>query len=430
MHGTVQVRLPERQIAAIPHAYLMLIVLSLVNMFNFMDRILFSVLLEPIKQDLALTDTQMGLLGGIAFGILYGVASLFMGRLADTRNRVTVLSSALAIWSAASALCGQAMSFAQMFAARGAVGVGVSGCPPTAHSLIGDYFPPERRSLALAIFTAIGTSGTIVGLVMGGLALEAFGWRGAFVAFGSAGVLFAPIAWLLLREPQRGTFEHTGEVALGWGESLRLLLSRPTVRSLLIAMPLVMSFGGIATWVPAFLQRSLNISAADVGAYGGLSLGLGLVLGTLGGGLIVNALRKHDPMWEFRWPAVATAVAIILLIPFAFVQTAAVSYTLLFLAFFAAGTSFGPALACMLVVAEPRLRGSMVALNVLATALISYGVTPAFIGFVSDFLIRLGFGEANGESLRYALLGSLVLPALAIVFFLRASRTARKDTVL
>ena len=430
MHGTVQVRLPGRPIAALPHAYVMLVVLSLANMFNFMDRVLFSVLLEPIKQDLGLNDSQMGLLGGIAFGISYGVASLYMGRLADTRNRVTVLTSALAFWSAASALSGQAMSFAQMFAARGAVGIGVSACPPTAHSLIGDYFPPERRSLALAIFTAIGTSGTIVGLVLGGVALEAFGWRGAFIAFGAAGVVFAPLTWLVLREPKRGTFEHAGEVALGWGESLRLLLSRPTVRSLLIAMPLVMSFGGIATWVPTYLQRSLNISAADVGTYGGLSLGLGLVLGTLGGGLIVNALRKRDPLWEFRWPAVATAVAVLLLVPFAFVQSETLGYILLFLAFFAAGTSFGPALACMLVVAEPRLRGSMVALNVLATALVSYGVTPALIGFVSDFLIRLGFGEADGESLRYALLCSLILPTLAVAFFLRASRTARKDTVL
>jgi len=429
MHGTVQVPRPARNAALVSHAYLMLVVLALINLFNFMDRILFSVLLEPIKLDLGLTDSQMGLIGGIAFGILYGVGSLFMGRLADTRNRVTVLSGALAFWSAASALCGQAMSFAQMFAARGAVGVGVSGCAPTAHSLIGDYFPPERRSLALSIFTAIGTAGTIVGLVVGGLVYNALGWRGAFMAFGITGIVFAPIAWLLLREPGRGTFEQAGEAALGWGESVRTLLSRPTVRSLLVAMPLVMSFGGIATWVPAYLQRTMGLSAAEVGTYGGLSFGLGLVLGTLGGGIIVNALRKRDPLWEFRWPALATATAVLLLIPFAFTQNAMLGYGLLFLAFFAAGSSFGPALACMLVVAEPRTRGTMVALNILGTALVSYGLTPAIIGFVSDLMIGLGFGEANGESLRYALLASLVLPALAVIFFIRSSRTAARDTV-
>ena len=138
-------------------AYAMLAVLALVNLMNFMDRVLFSVMLEAIKVDLALSDTQMGIVSGVAFAVLYGVFGLVMGRLADTRNRVRLLSGALAFWSTASALCGAAAGFGQMFAARAMVGVGVSGCAPCGQSIIADYFPPERRALALSIFAGVGT---------------------------------------------------------------------------------------------------------------------------------------------------------------------------------------------------------------------------------------------------------------------------------
>src|SRR5690606_24145657 len=141
---------------------------------------------------------------------------------ADTRSRVGVLSGALAFWSAASALSGQAMGFVQMFAARAGVGVGVSACSPCAHSLIGDYFPPQRRALAISIFTGIGTMGTMIGLVIGGLLMQHYGWRTAFLVFGVAGLCFAPVALLMLREPPRGTFEKSGGAApLGWSASIR-----------------------------------------------------------------------------------------------------------------------------------------------------------------------------------------------------------------
>lgn len=429
MHGTVQVRMQGRQAPIVAHAYAMLVILSLINLFNFMDRVLFSVLLEPIKQDLMLRDSQMGLIGGVAFGLFYGVVGIAAGRLADTRNRVTVLSSALALWSAASALSGQAHSFVQMFAARAAVGVGVSGSSPCAHSLIGDYFPPERRSLALSIFTGIGTAGTMVGLIIGGFLLEALGWRTTFAVFGIGGLLFAPFAWLLLKEPQRGTFERNAMPSVDWAHSIRVLLARPTVRSLLFGMPMVMAAGGIATWIPAFLQRAHAASASDVATQAGLSLGLGIVGGTLAGGLIVNWLRTRNRLWEFWWPALAAAASAPLMAGFCLAESAQAAYGLLFLSFFFAGSAFAPALACMLVVSEPAMRGTMVALNVLVASVIAYAAAPAYIGFASDYLITQGFGEETGESLRYALLSSLVLPILGTFAFLRAARTANRDAV-
>jgi len=428
MHEAVQARVPG-QSAVIPHAWLMLVMLSIVNLFNFMDRVLFSVMLEPIKAELMLTDSQMGLIGGVAFGLFFGLASLAMGRLADTRNRIRLTSSVLAFWSAASAVCGMVGGFAQMFAARAAVGIGVAGCAPTAHSLIGDYFPPERRSLALSVFTAIGTTGTMVGLIIGGVALDRLGWRSAFIIFGIAGLLFAPVAWLALKEPERGSFEKSTVSAASLRQSVGMLLRRATVRRLLLGMPMVMATAGIATWIPAFLQRAHDATPGDVATYGGLSLGLGVVGGTLAGGVIVNALRERNRLWEFWWPALATAVSVPLLALFYLTTNPGLGYMLLFLGFFAAGSSYAPALASMLVVSEPKLRGTMVALNVLMSSIISYGLTPAAIGFASDMLIAHGFGEETGESLRYAMLGALVLPALGVWFFLRASRTAERDSL-
>lgn len=429
MHGTVQVELADGQPVAIPHAWTMLVVLSIINLFNFMDRVLFSVMLEDIKLELTLTDSQMGLIGGLAFGLFYGVASLVMGRLADTRSRIRVISSALAFWSAASAACGQVGGFAQMFAARAAVGTGVAGCSPTAHSLIGDYFPPERRSLALSVFTAIGTTGTMVGLIVGGVALDRLGWRSAFLVFGIAGLLFAPVSYLILKEPVRGAFEKSTAAAIGWKQSVDMLLRRRTVRRLLLGMPMVMASAGIATWIPAYLQRVHDASAGDVATYGGLSLGLGIVGGTLAGGVFVNALRQRNRLWEFWWPALATGVSVPLMALFYLSDSPGLSYMLLFLGFFAAGSSYAPALACMLVVSEPRTRGTMVALNVLATSVLAYGFAPAVIGFGSDLLIAQGFGEASGQSLRYAMLCALVMPILGVWFFLRAARTAEEDSL-
>jgi hypothetical protein len=233
----------------------------------------------------------------------------------------------------------------------------------------------------------------------------------------------------MLKEPQRGTFEKNSAPAMEWGQSIRVLLARPTVRNLLLGMPMVMAAGGVATWIPAFLQRAHSASAADVGTYGGLSLGLGIVVGTLAGGVIVNGLRKRNRLWEFWYPALAAGISVPLLGGFYLADDTGMAYSLLFAAFFFAGSAFAPALACMLVVSEPAMRGTMVALNVLAASVIAYAAAPAYIGFASDFLISRGFDEASGESLRYALLSSLVLPMLGVFAFLRASRTAVADTV-
>lgn len=410
-------------------AYTMLAVLAVINLMNFMDRVLFSVMLEAIKVDLALSDSQMGIVSGVAFAVLYGAFGLVLGRLADTRNRVKLISGALAFWSTASALCGYAAGFGHMFAARAMVGVGVAGCAPCGQSIIADYFPPERRALALSVFAGVGTLGTFIGLVVGGHLAQAYGWRVTFLLFAIPGLIVAPLVFLLGREPKRGAFDKVVSSQVPWSRAIRHLLSMRTARSLLIGTPLVLVTVGVANWVPAFLQRAHGASAAEVGTYGGASLGVGLMIGTLAGGIVVNALRKRNRLWEFWWPALATVVSVPLLAAFYIAGSASAAYTILFFAFLVAGTSLGPSLACIMVVADASLRGTMVALAVLASSLVAYGLAPALVGLVSDALIARGFGEANGESLRYALMTALVFPLVGAFFFHRAASSAAADAV-
>lgn len=411
------------------NAYVVLFFLGGVNLFNLMDRILFSVMLEPIKLDLELSDTQMGLLGGLAFSLFYGIFGLVIGRLADTRNRTQIIVLALVLWSAASAVCGLARNFFQMFLARAATGVGESGCVPAAHSLIGDYFPPNRRSLAISIFTGTGTLGTVVGLVLGGILVEAVGWRMTFVYFGVAGVVFAPIALLMLREPPRGRFDAAPDMQPNWRGAVTMLLKRQTVRRLLLGLPLLFVIVGVATWIPAFFQRVHGVSSAEFGQTGGAGLGLGILFGTFAGGFIANALIARNRLWEFWWPALTCLVSAPLLAIAYTSGNLQMAYVAVTAAFFVAATGFGPGMACMQVVAEPPVRGTLVAMMVFATSLISYGAAPAAIGILSDVLIAGGAGEASGGSLRTALLAALVLPVLASAVFYTASRSAMKDAV-
>ncbi len=415
--------------AATSSAYLVLLVLGGVNLFNLMDRILFSIMLEPIKLELGFSDTQMGLLGGLAFSLFYGVFGLLIGRLADTRNRIQIIVLALVLWSAASAASGLARNFVQMFLARAATGVGESGCVPAAHSLIGDYFPPNRRSLAVSIFTGTGTLGTVVGLVLGSMMVETVGWRMTFVYFGAAGIVFAPMAMLMLREPPRGRFDASPGVQPDWRGAVRMLLKRRTVRRLLLGLPLLFVIVGVATWIPAFFQRVHGVSTAEFGQTGGAGLGLGILFGTFAGGFIANALIARNRLWEFWWPALTCLVSAPLLALVYASSDLNMAYVAVTAAFFVAASGFGPGMACMQVVAEPPVRGTLVAMMVFATSLISYGAAPALIGILSDVLIAGGADEAGGGSLRTALMSALVLPVLAGVVFFAAARSATEDAV-
>jgi len=189
--------------------YYVLALLVLIYMTNFADRVIIGVLGEPIKADLKISDTQLGLLTGMTFVIFYGVLGIPVGRLADRYSRKWVLAGCLSLWSIMTVLSGFTTNFRQLVFARFGVGIGEAGCTPAAHSLMTDFFPPARRSMAFAIYSAGSQLGIILGTLVGGWFGRAYGWRAGMIAVGLPGLLLFLLFVLTVREPERGRFDQT-----------------------------------------------------------------------------------------------------------------------------------------------------------------------------------------------------------------------------
>jgi len=411
--------------------YFALAILGFINLFNYMDRNLFSILLEQIKLDLQLSDSQLGVLGGFSFALCYAVFGIILGRMADSRNRVHLLSFALAAWSLASAACGLARNFFEFFMARVGVGIGEAGCVPSAHSLIGDYFPPAERAFAVSIFTGIGTVGSIVGIVFGAALAESYDWRAVFLIFGLPGFFLALILVFLIKEPVRGKFETKASAKQStFIFTAYRLLEKRTIRYLLLAIPLYyFIIGGAGIWIPSFYVRAHGVSIAEFGRTGGLALGLGYLLGTLAGGVLATYLIKKNRLWEFWLPALVSTLSIPLYGAAFTLDCTTMSYYFLFAASLVAGSGMGASMSSLQVVSESSMRAMTVGFMLLATSLIAYGCGPLLVGVGSDILASKGLSGSDGESLAYALKISLIAPLLSSIFFILASKTVAEEAV-
>lgn len=405
---------------------LVLLVLGFVNLVNYMDRVLFSLMVEPVKAELDLSDGQMGLLGGFAFAAVYAVFGLVAGRLADSRNRVHLIGVALTVWSAATAACGMVNNFAQMFASRMLVGAGEAGCVPSAQSFISDVAPAKNRAFMISVFTGIGTVGTLIGLILGGILIELIGWRMTFFAFGLFGLIPLIVLFLTLREP-RSIRRATPPTAITWRRDVGEMLKRREIQYLLIGIPLIYTLAGVGTWIPAFFQRTYGITTEDFSRVGGAYLGFGLILGTFAGGYIANKLVARDMRWEFWWSSLSCTLAMAPLLVVFMSSNLDIAYLGLFGAFFIAGTSFGPSMACMHTITKQSVRATAVASMLFTTSLVAYGAVPVLIGLLSDIFASTGVSVADGTTLKYSLIISMALPPIASILFLMASGKAFTD---
>lgn len=395
-----------------------LALLFLVSFFNYLDRMVIAVLVEPIKRDLGLSDTQLGLVSGLAFALLYATCGIPLARIADQRSRKWLLTICLAIWSMMTALTGLARNFTELFAARMAVGVGEAGCVPASHSMIGDMFPPERRALAVGIFQAGGLIGLSVGLAAAGMAAEVFGWRKALIGVGLLGLPLALLMALTLREPERqhAAFERESAAAA----LVALARSRPLVHLVIgIAIGSFATYG-MAQWLPAFFIRSHGLSLTGVGFYGGVTAGVGGVMGTLAGGWAMLHLRPRDQRWELWLPACGYLGCIPFYLTAFWVESAVLAYGIKFFGIFIAAAGGGVALAAIQTFAEPHRRATAVAVMMFLSSLIGLGLGPAAVGAISDALASR-FGT---ESLRYALMISTAFLAWAGLHFASAARAS------
>ena len=267
--------------------------LFVVYVFNFIDRSILGILNQPIKEDLGLSDTQMGFLGGVAFAIFYTFVGIPVARLADTSVRRNVVAVSLAIWSGMTVVCGFVLNFWQLLAARIGVAVGEAGGSPPAHSMISDLFPPSRRATALAIYALGIPAGGMLGSLFGGWLNEAFDWRVAFMAVGAPGLLLALLVRFTLREPVRGASEARPVADLPpppVADVFRHLWSRRSFRFMVLGAAFHSFVGyGVGYWIPAFLMRSHGMGTGQIGTWL-FWLGFAGLLGTFLGGYLADRL--------------------------------------------------------------------------------------------------------------------------------------------
>lgn len=400
-----------------------LFILMLGYTANYVDRQILAILLEPIKRDLGVSDTQLGFLSGITFAIFYATLGVPIAMLADRTNRRNIVAAAIAIFSTMTVVCGFVTSFAQLALARIGVGIGEAGSSPPSHSMISDMFPPEKRASAMGIYSLGINIGILIGFLVGGWVSQWYGWRAAFMVVGAPGILIALLIRFTLKEPQRGHADGTTAQAAGnapkVGEVFRLLWSQRSFRHISFACALA-AFGGYAgvTWIPAFLMRSYQMSPGEIGTWLALIIGFVGGAGTYATAWAADRYSKRDVRWNM-W-----VVAIVMIVCFPLSVAMYLSpdkYWAMFFFLvpaFAGAAYIGPSLAMTQGLVVLRMRAVASAVLFLILNLIGMGLGPQAVGLISD-LYAPSFGQ---ESLRYALLTVMIVwPWAALHFWLGAS---------
>jgi MFS family permease len=407
---------------------------------NFLDRQVVNILAEPIKHDLGLADWQLGLLTGLAFAGVYTVLGIPVARMAERANRPLIIGTAVAVWSAFTALCGLAANFWQLLLARFGVGVGEAGATPPAHSLIIDYVPPEKRSSALAFYGMGGPLGGLLGMALGGVVADMYGWRTAFLVAGAPGLLFALLAAFTLKEPRRGLkrpVETTAPAGATIGETVKLLMSKRSYRFLVLAMSLasIISYGFAPFFASFYLRNHAEVVAQTAAGFGlqsvgflGISIGLlAGVCGSLGmftGGQLADSFASRDPRRYMYGAAIAAILGAIAFVGAMFVSNLWLSLALFGINFAFASSWYGPAYTASFTVTPANMRATNSAMILFISNMIGLGLGPVVVGGVSD-AFAASLGTAEGVRWSLTVLSSCSLIAAAM--FWTGARTLRQD---
>lgn len=389
--------------------------------FSYMDRSILAILLEGIKADLLLSDTQLGLLSGLAFALFYATLGIPVAWLADRYNRRNIISIALALWSGMTALCGLAGNFGQLLAARIGVGIGEAGSSPPSHSIIADLYPPEKRASAMAIYTLGVTVGAGAGTIIGGTVAYYFDWRTAFLVVGIPGVILAVFVWLFAVEPRRGLSDAQQAMAGDMpsiADGFRSLWSNPAARHLVMGVTITSLIGyGLTAWGPPYYIRSFGLDTRQIGLILAPILMVAGIIGVIAGGRLADWCAKR---WGLHAQSTMVAILKTMALPFVIalyllsdVETALACY---FVALLFQSCYLGPTFALLQGLAPLRMRAVWSAITLLVINLIGLGLGPTAIGILSD-LFEPRFGD---ESLRYALLCGASLTPWAIFHYWRA----------
>ena len=415
--------------ATLAYPYYVLAILSIITVLNYYDRGVIAIVLQPMKSALNLTDTQIGLLSGLAFSVVYSLLGVPIARIADRGHRVTVLGAALAVWSLMTAACGFAGTVTTMFAARLGVGVGEAGGVPTTHALVADYFSGERRSSALSVIAIATALGGILGLFVGGLVSEHYGWRAVFWVGGAPGLLFACLAWLTVREPRR-RLAQIGALLLApispvpLGVAVRMLWRRPSYGLVMTGLTIAyIGFYALQTWTPTYFIRTFHLSPGQIGPTYALLTGVPQLIGMLIGGVIVDRWILKDrraPVWILIGTfslTIPLSLTIYLAHDLKVALAAAVLNALV------SGVFVGPTYALIQGLAGHKIRATAVAIFMLVLNLVSLSLGPVVAGYVSDRLAAI----VGNDSLRWSLCAMLLAYAVSLPFFVLSAGRVRAD---
>jgi len=411
-----------------PGRTLALLILTAVGTVNFVDRQILSVLAEPIRQELHLSDTQLGLLTGLSFALFYAIMGVPAAMLADRVNRVRLVAAACLVWSVFTGACAFAGSFWQLALARFGVGTGEAGGTAPSLSILADYYPPEKRPAVIGLFTVNGPLGVFIGASLGGWAAGQFGWRGAFLMVASIGVIAAIALASLVREPVRGALDpghgRTAPKAAGLGDTLKLFLSRPTLRLLLLAggLSAFVSYG-MLNWIPAYLMRVQGMPLAEIARWFGPAAGLCMGLGIWGGGALVNRLGARDIRAYAYVPGLAVLVTAPTLALGVMASSWQTSLIFMLVPMISCTMFTAPALALVQNLSPVAARATATALVLLAFNIVGLGGGPLAIGMMSDALSAAG----DAAPLRTALLCAAPVSTLAALAYFALSRVVERD---
>jgi predicted MFS family arabinose efflux permease len=401
-------------------------ILVLVYTFNFIDRQIVGILAIPIKADLGLTDTQLGLMGGLAFALLYTTLAIPIAMAADRMSRTWIMTVALVVWSGMTAVCGLAQNFWQLFLARVGVGIGEAGGVAPAYSLISDFFPPNQRARALSVYSFGIPIGSALGIVFGGIIATLVDWRFAFIVVGAAGILVAPLFRATVREPVRGAFDAKGSKsgAASLTEIMQVLLKKPSFWGLSLGASFSSMMGyGLFFWLPSFFVRSYEITLLNASLVYGAILLIGGIAGTWLGGSLADRFGENNRSAYARIPAFAFLATV----PFYLVGVLSPNLVISVLVMTvptALGLAWlGPVISAVQHLVPPNMRATASAIFLFVNNLIGIGIGTFAIGAISDGLQ----GRYGDESLRYAILAGTTFYLVAAGIFLLAARRLEQD---
>ena len=407
-----------------PYAYYVLGVLFVVYIFNFIDRQILAILLQPIKEDLKISDTALGFLTGFAFALFYTFAGLPLARVADRWVRRSLIAISLATWSIMTAVSGLARGFTDLAFARIGVGIGEAGATPPAHSLIADYFPPEKRATAFAVYASGIYVGVGIGFFVGGWINDNYGWRAAFYVVGLPGLLMALIVRLTVREPPRGLSETC--VITGRQYSIKEVwqffgkVSAGRNVSLAGAFHAFVGYG-LGAWIPAFFVRLHGMTPGSLGRWLSWITAIGGLIGAFAGGWIADRWVQTNPRARAYVGMIGASLSSVpLLVTLLVTDT---QLALLFLLPYNIFTTLwlGPTVAIVQELVPPAMRSMASAVFLFIVTIIGLGAGPQVVGILNDWI-------GTRDAIRYSLLSvAIIMNILAAWFFWLTAKTLEQD---